>query len=650
MEGRRHLGYAAGRHPPARGDLARRARAEPVRAVRRTVTTTLTQLHQSVRATQRRCTIFQNTIGNPDLQPGDRAQHRDRRRPSRPRWLPGLSVSFDYYRIKLNGVISTLSARPDRATSASNGIQDLLRRLQPRQPERDANFVNVQPFNLASSRPAVSTSKRAISGKAARPSGQLYHPGARHAYPGLPGRCGHAGRDVVDNAGVNTGATPIWKWLATQSYDNDRFTLHLQERWFSDGVFGNQYVVCSADCPVSTGNHPTIDRNYMPGALYFDVGGSYNVTTNSRPISRSTICSTAIRRRRRRPTPGSTSTRRSTTRSGASTGRRPLQLLVAAHLPWVTRPGPTAGTLFFWSKRVMYQRLIGACAAFLMALGAAQPRLASQSVYASAPDEPGAIKVAGAGDGRADDSAALQRAIDKAADKGGGGIVFLPEGTWRISRTIYLWPGVRIFGIGAKRPVILLGANTPGFQRGVAHMLIFAGARPGGNPEQRRPSHSRWPAASRSTRTCPMPIRAPSIPARQYRLPHPRRATSGDRDPVPRRPTQLCQPCRFRHRLRSGGSLSRRQRGRGSAFPRRTLWHSGREDSPAWPFALVDSTFEGQRDAAIREHEAGLTLVNVAFRNVPVGIEIDRGYGDWLWGQECVSRMSGRPRGDLQRE
>jgi hypothetical protein len=56
--------------------------------------------------------------------------------------------------------------------------------------------------------------------------------------------------------------------------------------------------------------------------------------------------------------------------------------------------------------------------------------------------------------------------------------------------------------------------------------------------------------------------------------------------------------------------------------------------SPAWGFVLLDSTFEGQRDAAIREHEAGLTLVNVAIKNTPVGIEIDRGYGDWLWGKD----------------
>jgi hypothetical protein len=55
--------------------------------------------------------------------------------------------------------------------------------------------------------------------------------------------------------------------------------------------------------------------------------------------------------------------------------------------------------------------------------------------------------------------------------------------------------------------------------------------------------------------------------------------------------------------------------------------------SPAWSFTLVDSSFEGQRSAGIREHEAGLTMLNVAFRNVPVGVEIDEGYGDWLFGE-----------------
>ncbi|WP_353047205.1 hypothetical protein [Sphingobium sp. BHU LFT2] len=51
------------------------------------------------------------------------------------------------------------------------------------------------------------------------------------------------------------------------------------ERWFSDGVLGNQYVVCQpGSCRESANNHPTIDQNFMPGAFYMDIGGNYNIT------------------------------------------------------------------------------------------------------------------------------------------------------------------------------------------------------------------------------------------------------------------------------------------------------------------------------------------------------------------------------------
>ena len=57
--------------------------------------------------------------------------------------------------------------------------------------------------------------------------------------------------------------------------------------------------------------------------------------------------------------------------------------------------------------------------------------------------------------------------------------------------------------------------------------------------------------------------------------------------------------------------------------------------SPAWQFTLIDSVFEGQREAAIREHEAGLTLIRDTFRNVPTAIDIDPHYSDELWVKDC---------------
>ena len=86
----------------------------------------------------------------------------------------------------------------------------------------------------------------------------------------------------------------------------------------------------------------------------------------------------------------------------------------------------------------------------------------SVSAFVIAPNDPAAVTVAAKGDGVADDTAAVQAAID-AAGKPGGGIVFLPAGRYRISRTLYMWPGVRLFGVGKRRPVIVLAPNTRGF-------------------------------------------------------------------------------------------------------------------------------------------------------------------------------------------
>src|ERR1035441_4813106 len=78
-----------------------------------------------------------------------------------------------------------------------------------------------------------------------------------------------------------------------------------------------------------------------------------------------------------------------------------------------------------------------------------------------------------------DDAAALQQAINQVQETRGQGIVFVPEGRYRINNTLYVWPGIRLIGYGPTRPVLVLPANTPGFQD-ASHekvMVFFAGNR-----------------------------------------------------------------------------------------------------------------------------------------------------------------------------
>src|ERR1019366_3050675 len=85
------------------------------------------------------------------------------------------------------------------------------------------------------------------------------------------------------------------------------------------------------------------------------------------------------------------------------------------------------------------------------------------------------------GDGVADDTDGIQQAIDKVQETTNEGIVFIPEGRYRLTHTVYVWPGIRVIGYGAVRPVFLLGEKTPGYQDkdNESQMLFFAGGRPG---------------------------------------------------------------------------------------------------------------------------------------------------------------------------
>ena len=108
---------------------------------------------------------------------------------------------------------------------------------------------------------------------------------------------------------------------------------------------------------------------------------------------------------------------------------------------------------------VSWRRWIGALligGTVLMAAGHSSASAAT-SAFESLPNDPRAVTVKGKGDGRADDTDAIQHAVDQAAEHGGGGVVFLPSGRYRISRTILIWPAVRVFSIGPTRPVLLLG-------------------------------------------------------------------------------------------------------------------------------------------------------------------------------------------------
>ncbi|HXX13875.1 MAG TPA: glycosyl hydrolase family 28-related protein [Candidatus Eremiobacteraceae bacterium] len=273
--------------------------------------------------------------------------------------------------------------------------------------------------------------------------------------------------------------------------------------------------------------------------------------------------------------------------------------------------------------------LVLRCAIFLILCS---PSLAATSYYTSRIDDPRAVYLTPdnfpvRGDGIADDSDVVQQAINQVQERHFQGILFVPSGRYRISRTIYIWPGVRIIGYGTTRPVFVLGAHSPAFQQGLAYMFFFAGGRPAPNGSgQSGEAAAKPPDADPGTFYSAMSNIDLEI-------------EDGNPAAVGVR-AHYAQHCFLAHMdfhlasglagIHDGGNVAYDLRFYGGKYG---IWT--RKPSPGWQFTVIDASFEGQTEAAIREHEAGLTLIRPQFKNVPTAISIDDRYADELWMKDA---------------
>ena len=282
----------------------------------------------------------------------------------------------------------------------------------------------------------------------------------------------------------------------------------------------------------------------------------------------------------------------------------------------------------------------------------------SQSFYPERLEDKSAVYLDDSGfgahaDGTSDDTAALQKAIDAVAERTRQGILFVPSGRYRITHTLYVWPGVRLIGYGAQRPVILLAPNTPGYVRGSRLHVHASLAVVRMNSAQSR---------GRAMRVSPFPEPCLQLadvidanPGTFYSAMSNIDFDIGEgnrrrrRHPLSRRSALLSDP----HDFRIGSGMPRSTTS--ATRPRTSTFLGGQygiitgSPSPGWQFTLLDSTFDGQSEAAIKEHEAGLALVHDTFRNLPTAFDIEPNYIEELWIEELALREHHRPRHRHQR-
>lgn len=235
-------------------------------------------------------------------------------------------------------------------------------------------------------------------------------------------------------------------------------------------------------------------------------------------------------------------------------------------------------------------------------------------------------------DGKTDVSNALQQAINDVKDKNNFGVLFIPEGKYLISKTIFVPRAVRLIGYGKTRPVIILAKNSPSFQQAdtidkgkAKYMFWFVN-------NISKPGEEVYDAGASTFYSALSNINL--------------KIEDGNPVAVALR-THYAQHSFIAHADIDAGNGKAGMFDVGNEMEDVRFFNGDygiytTKPSPGWQFMMVDTYFEGQRKAAIRTQEAGLTIVRMNVKNVPTVIDINPNYHEKLFMEDCsFDKVSG---------
>jgi outer membrane receptor protein involved in Fe transport len=191
-----------------------------------------------------------------------------------PRFIPGLSLSADYFDIKVKGAIDVLSA-DDIVLRCSEGLQEFCAAIQPDPSNPSRVLISRSPFNFqsiklrgvdleASYRMRLGEGNVSLRGLATRYIDNLLNTGVAGVVP----------INSVGTLGVGSGSqsiTPKWIYRFSAGYDTDTFSVTATARGVSDGRYDFSGIECQSNCPISTGQFPTYEDNSIAGKTYVDL-------------------------------------------------------------------------------------------------------------------------------------------------------------------------------------------------------------------------------------------------------------------------------------------------------------------------------------------------------------------------------------------
>lgn len=228
-------------------------------------------------------------------------------------------------------------------------------------------------------------------------------------------------------------------------------------------------------------------------------------------------------------------------------------------------------------------------------------------------------------DGKTDVSDELQRAINQIKNEKNFGILFIPEGSYLISKTIYIPKAVRLIGYGKERPLILLAKNSPGYQepvesdKGKANYMFWFTSSVVNEGEAPRDAGAGTFYSGISNINLKIEDGNPHAVALRTHF-----AQHSFVENV------VIDAGRGKAGLYDVGNQMDNVAFYGGDYGIYTT-----KTSPGWQMMMVDTYFEGQRKAAIFSQEGGLVIVRLHAKNVPTVLEIREDYSDRLFMEDC---------------
>ncbi len=204
-------------------------------------------------------------------------------------------------------------------------------------------------------------------------------------------------------------------------------------------------------------------------------------------------------------------------------------------------------------------------------------------------------------------------------------MLFIPEGTYLISKTIYIPKAVRLIGYGKKRPLIVLKRQAPGFQKpndqdkGKAKYMFWFTSNlvKSGEQPQDAGAGTFYSAISNINLKIgdgnPYAVALRTHYAQHSFVAHVDIEIGGGKAGLYDVGNEM-EDVRF-----FGGDYG--------------IYTT--KASPGWQFMMLDTYFEGQRKAAIKTQEAGMTIVRMTAKDVPHVITIDDDYWEKLFMKDC---------------